>query len=100
MCRRYCAFPAESRPQAARRKAQTTTRNADCLSQYRYRGVPDMTCNELRDRVETSSFRSLDESSRGAEFAGHIECCSACRRWIETEEQLRSRLRLMRDDAP
>lgn len=59
-----------------------------------------MTCNEIRDRVETSSFRSLDEGSRGAEFASHIESCPACRRWIETEEQLRSRLRLLRDEAP
>ena len=59
-----------------------------------------MTCNELRDHVEISSFPSFAEGSLGAEFAAHIEYCSACRRWIETEEQLRSRLRLLRDNAP
>ena len=59
-----------------------------------------MTCNELNDHVESSSLRSLAEGSLGAEFAAHIEGCSACRRWIETEEQLSNQLHLLRDNAP
>jgi hypothetical protein len=59
-----------------------------------------MTCNEIRDRVETSSLRTLAEGVLSAEIAAHIEHCSSCRRWIETEEQLSSHLRLLRDSVP
>jgi hypothetical protein len=56
-----------------------------------------MTCNELH---ESSSLRSLAEGGFSADVAAHIEHCSACRQWIEIEEQLSNQLRLLRDDAP
>jgi len=59
-----------------------------------------MTCNELHDHVESSSLCSLAEGGLGADVAAHIEHCSACRQWIEIEEQLSNQLHLLRDNAP
>ena len=59
-----------------------------------------MTCNELHDHVESSSLRFLTEGGVGADVAAHIEHCSACRQWIEIEEQLSNQLHLLRDNAP
>ena len=59
-----------------------------------------MTCNELHDHVESSSLPSVTEGGLGADVAAHIERCSACRQWIEIEEQLSNQLHLLRDNAP
>ena len=59
-----------------------------------------MTCNELHDHVESSSLPSLTEGGLSADIAAHIEDCSACRQWIEIEEQLSNQLHLLRDNAP
>src|SRR6185312_10240335 len=42
----------------------------------------------------------LAENGRSADVAAHIEHCSACRQWIEMEEQLSHHLHLLRDNAP
>ncbi len=59
-----------------------------------------MTCNELHDHVESSPLRFLTEGGLSADVAAHIEHCSACRQWIEIEEQLSNQLHLLRDNAP
>jgi hypothetical protein len=59
-----------------------------------------MNCNELRDRMESGRFLFRAESGRSAEVAAHIEHCSACRQWIEMEEQLSHQLRLLQENAP
>jgi hypothetical protein len=59
-----------------------------------------MTCNELRNLVETERSVFRAENVLSAEIAAHIQQCSWCRRWIQIEDQLNGKLNLLRHSAP
>src|SRR5579863_4530587 len=96
LCGGHGPLAPASRSCIAATKAAANQRAANPPAQ---RGVPYMTCQEVRDFL-CDGLQTEGETSRSLALAQHLTACTECSRLWATREELRTGLATVRESAP